>query len=429
MSTDSPVHSPDVTATVAGSRRRGVHWLAGMLLLATSGVNVAAECDPAALDTNDVQNLLLGEEAAVLGWEGEYVQARVCYPSRQSGAQLHAWFYAPKDIDTRSGPLPLVVIGPGSGNGRAKNYMWAGRTLAGQGGYLALVYDPQGNGESEILGDLESCGIEGCPGVPFQSAANFADGFLSTIDFAYTRDHAWLQKADLSRGVGIAGHSLSARAGAYVSGVDERVAALVAWDNLSSTLEGDAGISSGGGLCGSLIGGELPGDSKPVTIRVPAMGQASDAAPGCDPTNTDPDLKKTAYKKWREAGQPSMQLVFKDAAHADWSQTSSADPELLRVFEYYTRAWFDLFLKHDNSARARLLSRKVFDKTAEDIMSVDFRSAAFLPAVPLDCDDLRQGCPEGRVHDSDSSLVAGTLGLGALLPLALLALARRWRRR
>lgn len=416
-------------ALAALARRRTARAVVALLLVAVAGVARAAECDPTAINPNDAQNPALGEEAAVLGWEGEYVQADVCYPSRQSGAQLHAYLYAPKDIDTRSGPLPLVVIGPGSGNGRAKNYMWAGRTLAGQGGYLALVYDPQGNGESEVNGDPASCGAEGCPGVPFQSADNFVDGFLSTIDFAYTRDHAWLQKADLSRGVGIAGHSLSARAGAYVSGIDERVSVLVAWDNLSSTLEGDAGISSGGGACGSVIGGEPPGESKPVTIRVPAMGHASDAPGTCDPDNTDPDLKKTAYKKWREAGQPSMQLVFKDAVHGDWSQTSSADPELLRLFEYYTRAWFDLFLKQDNSARARLLARKTLDKTAEDIMSADFRSAAFLPAVPLDCDDLRQGCPGGRVHDSGSGLVIGTLGGWTLLPLALLAFARRWPRR
>lgn len=371
----------------------------------------AAECDPSAVTPNDAQNPALGAEADALGWEGEYVQADVCYPSRQSGAQLHAFLYAPADVEARSGPLPLVIIGPGSGNGRAKNYMWAGRTLAGQGGYLALVFDPQGNGESEVNGEPESCGAEGCPGVPFQSADNFVDGFLSTIDFAYSGEHVWLHKADLT-GVGVAGHSLSARAAAYVSGIDARVVVVVAWDNLSSALEGDAGVSSGGGACGSLIGGEVPGESRPVTIRVPAMGQASDAAPGCDPVNADPEIKKTAFGKWRDAGVPAMQLVFKGAAHGDFSQTSSSDPEILRLSEYYTQLWFDLYLKGDSAAAGRLATPTALDRTLEEVLSADFRSALYAPELKADCGDLlAQACQ-----------LAGTGAGGAMAPGALLLL-------
>ena len=331
---------------------------------------------------------------ARFAWQGDYVQDDgICYLSRQSNAELRGYLLAPanwQQLPDRS--LPVVVVGTGSGNAQAIYYLWAARELAGHG-YIVLAEDPQGAGRSEVNGDPSRCTSTGCPGVPFQSAANFVDGFQSALDFVYARQHPWLAKADLSQ-VGLAGHSLSARAASFLGGADARVDAVVAWDNMSSTLEGDAGVSSGGGACGSVIGGDLP-DTPPiqVNIRVPTMGQAADRQPTCDPTNLDPELKKAGYAQWRAAGVPAMLIDFRDAVHDNWAQSFQSVVQQLESFQYYTRGWFDLYLKGDESARTRLLSPEVKLSAATvqtaDLYSTRYRSAAFMPEARIDCGDLR----------------------------------------
>lgn len=326
-------------------------------------------------------------------WQGAFVQDDgICYLSRQSNAELRGYLFAPADWQLRpDGSLPVVVIGTGSGSAQAIYYIWSARELAAQG-YIVLAEDPQGAGRSEVNGDPARCTSTGCPGVPFQRADNFVDGFLSSLDFMFGGQHPWLAKADLSR-VGLAGHSLSARAASFLGGADLRVDAVVAFDNMSSTLQGDAGVSSGGGNCGAAIGGEPPAEPILVNIRVPTMGEAADRPPGCDATNTNPEIKKTGYEKWRAAGVPSMQLVFADAVHDDWAQTRQSVSQQLESFQYYTRGWFDLYLKGDESARARLLDREVKLSLAtvpvSEMYSTGFRSAVFMPEVRIDCGDIR----------------------------------------
>ena len=354
---------------------------------------------PPASRTCDGLNLSLGPvidatvaSQAVFPWQGNFLEDEsICFLSRQSGAQLRGYLLAPADVATRDdATLPLVVVGPGSGIAQATNYLWSPRALAAQG-YLVLVVEPQGVGRSETMGDPASCGPSGCPGVPFQNASNYVDALQSGLDFTFGDAHPWLRKADRRR-VGLAGHSLSARAAAFVGGIDPRVQAVVAWDNLSSQLGGDAGVSSGGGPCGSLIGGELPLQPRPVTLRVPSLGQASDRVPGCDPSNTDPDLKKTGYEQWRAAGIPSMQLVMFDVIHGDWGQKRDSDPEWLEIFHYYTQAWFDLYLRHEVAARDRLLADvlplSASSPRRQDRLSTQFRSAGFMPDARIDCADL-----------------------------------------
>jgi hypothetical protein len=173
------------------------------------------------------------------------------------------------------------------------------------------------------------------------------------------------------------------------------VGALVAWDNLASDLQGDAGSPSGGGAAGSLIGGELPGGSMPVTPRVPALGEANDKTGTTEPANTDPDQKKTAFSTWRAAGQPAMQVVFTGSGHLDWAQAPSnrtaAKEAELKLFEYYTRAWFDRWLRGDTGADRRLLARTVDGKPVGDVLSDKWRSGAAFDG--RDCADVRAGCP------------------------------------
>ncbi|MEK6806395.1 MAG: hypothetical protein AABY95_07080 [Pseudomonadota bacterium] len=360
-------------------------------------------------------------------WQGEFVEDDgICFPSRNSGAQLRAFLLAPANIESLpDGSLPVVVIGPGSGGAaRAMNYLWSARDLAGHG-YLALSVDPQGVGRSEVNGgEPNGCGASGCPNAPFQKASNFVDGLVSGADYLFTREHPWLKKADLTR-IGVAGHSLSARAATYIGGLDERFSAAVGWDNMSSDLNGDAGISSGGGACGSAIGGEPPSAPVIAPPRVPTMGHASDVPGGCT-QDTNPEVKKTGYEHWRAAGTATMQLVFKAAAHGDWAHTSSSTSEQLQLFEYYTRNWFDLYLKRDEGARLRLLMPEILAMTPDQIYSASFRSAAFMPEAGVDCPDLLvEACRPPAGKTLGSGLLLGALGLGPVLLLLMLAAISR----
>ena len=368
------------------------HWryfMAALLLpCALLGEAQAQACDEPSVSLAPVVDALFTRPAS-FDWQGEWQQDDyVCFPSRQSGATLRAYFLAPADIDARSDSLPVVVIGPGSGTGQALYYLWSARALAGQG-YLALVVDPQGLGRSDVVGDIESCGVEGCPGIPFQEADNFVDAFASALDFVESGAHPWLAKADLTR-IGVAGHSLSARAASFLQGEDERIDAMVGWDNLSSDLHGDAGVSSGGGICGALIGLSLP-ESELVDARVPAMGQASDNAPTCDPLNTDPEVKKTGYRYWRDAGTDAMQLVFAGAAHANWAQSANSDPAQLQLFQHYTQLWLDRYLKPNETSTDDFLQRDPLGQSVQQLLSSTFYSAVFLPDEDIDCPRFAEG--------------------------------------
>lgn len=380
--------SDKVFANNATARKCRGFWLWVSAILLASAAH-SQDCDEPSASLAPVVDEFF-TRPAVFDWQGDFEQDDdVCFPSRQSGATLRAYLLAPADIDSREdASLPVVVIGPGSGSGQALFYLWSARALAGQG-YLTLVVDPQGVGRSDVAGDPESCGAEGCPGIPFQEANNFVDAFVSGLDFVEGSGHPWLAKADLSR-IGVAGHSLSARAAAFLQGEDERIDAVVAWDNLSSDLHGDIGIASGGGTCGALIGGSLP-ESEPVNVRVPAMGQASDNPPTCDPGNTDPEVKKTAYRVWRDANTDAMQLVFANAAHGNWAQTRDSDPAQLQLFQHYTQLWFDRYLKIDEAAAESFLQREILGQPVPQLLSSDFRSALFLPDQRIDCPLLAEG--------------------------------------
>jgi hypothetical protein len=313
---------------------------------------------------------------------------------------LSGTVFAPRPLPAGK-RLPVVVIGPGSGPGVETMYHWSARDLAGHG-YVAVAIDPQGVGRSEAFPrDPGGCHAPDgpdpkavCDGVPFQQAGNYVDALRSGIDFAVSQRNPWRDLVDAGR-IGIAGHSLAARAASYLQGVDRRVGALVAWDNLASDLQGDAGSPSGGGAAGSVIGGELPGPGMPVTPRVPALGEANDNPGSTEPTNTDPEQKKTAFAAWRKAGQPAMQVVFAGSGHLDWAQApsnrSAAKLEELKLFEYYTRAWFDRWLRGDRSAAARLLARSVDGKALGDVLSTKWRSGAAFDGH--DCADVRAACP------------------------------------
>ena len=350
------------------------------------GANTTLVCAPVTYPANQGAEAEIDGVPPVYDWQTHWQSCEVMFPSRKYGSQLYGVLFAPQDIDLQNDRLPAIVIAPGSGTGVQAQYNWSARELAGHG-YIALTVDPQGVGHSELVDQP-------------QTSDNYVDGVESALDYLVSNANPLRTNIDIQR-IGAAGHSLSARAVSYVQGIDVRVKAIVAWDNLSSTLAGDAGISSGGGAGGQVIGGELPGgDPRAVTVNVPAMGQASDA-PGSTTQDNDPEVKKTAYEVWRGQGISAMEVVFLGAAHIDWgqAQTASADSagersRQLQLFEFYTRAWFDYWLKHDDTALGRLTTRDAVGFSREQVYSVDFRSALFLPGLGIDCPDILTGnCP------------------------------------
>jgi dienelactone hydrolase len=249
-----------------------------------------------------------------------------------------------------TGVHPLIVALPG-GLTDTTALDWATSELAGAG-YVVLAVDPARD-----------------------TPAAHDTAARSAIDFAVSAGNPLLEQTDTTR-IGVAGWSIGGRALTLTQTEDyERVDALVAWDNLASSENGDAGSPS------------CRADPAPVRQpRVPAMGQASETCP-----SASAEAKKTAYEHWRAAGVPAMQVVLAGCGHTCWGQ---AAPEATHaVANHYTLAWFDRWLKADPTATDRLLATEVDGRPLADVLSSRFASAAYLDA--LDCPDLRAGCAVG----------------------------------
>ena len=321
-------------------------------------------------------------------WMGAATSAAVRLPAR-TGACLAGVLYLP--VAARA-PLPAVVIVPGTGGGGDAQW-WAAHDLAGHG-YAALIVAPQGQGDSDPLGSPDACTPQldpsarlgqQCPGLPpAANIDNYADAITAGFDWLLSPSSPVV--VDAGR-LGAAGFSQGARGATLSQMTDDRVRAVVAWDNLTSDTAGDDGAPSGGGVQGALIAGQNPTSSYPITPRVPAMGMASDGGVG------DPDVKKTAYERWHAEGIPAMQVVFEDTTHGDFSQrgspTADESARLLPKAQF-TRGWFDLWLRGDPIALQSAAGEEW--SAARAVIDATFRSAAFMPGIPLDCADLAD-CP------------------------------------
>jgi hypothetical protein len=346
-------------------------------------------------------------------WNTGYQSISVTFPSRRSGATLAGTLYAPKLL---SGRLPAVVAIPPSGGAATQGSVSYLVKLLAINRYLGLTVDPQGVGNSESLGACD--GIPGrsnpspCANVPFQQMDNFFDAGQSALDFLLSPADPWLAHVNAKR-VGATGHSEGARAATYLQdpAFDGRVHAVVALDNLASNYCGDMGTPSNEGPGGSsgvqnaVINGMpdcliAPSNSAYVVHPVgPALGLASDGPGGFgsnDPTGAfegSADEKKTAMDVWRDNGVPSMELVLAGVGHLAFSQSSTSNETLLRNIAFYTKAWFDLFLKKDSTALAMLLARTTpTGEAIGDFLSTSYLSAAYLPKSNVDCPDFRARC-------------------------------------
>jgi hypothetical protein len=203
------------------------------------------------------------------------------------------------------------------------------------------------------------------------STASYNLAARSGVDFLLSPANPHLAEADTNR-IGAAGWSLGGRSLTRTQEEDERLDAIVAWDNLALSETGDEG---------SPLGDNVP---NPVRRpRVPALGQASELGrPGAQ-------AKLTAFQHWRSNGVPCAQISFNTGmgfqAHLRWG--SSGTEQQHDEFHHYTRAWFDRWLKDDSGAVARLLTNVVRGTPVAGLLSTNFLSGLFLDGV--DTADLR----------------------------------------
>jgi dienelactone hydrolase len=376
-------------------------------------------------------------------WEqdGRGVQVPFEYHNRY-GARITGNVWAPKlpfaDPVTgtaTTGPLPGVVITTGSIQGFEEMYLWAAQGLA-EAGYVVMTYDVQGQGQSETFGHQPDgslwCNQDGCPGVPFQQAANFFEGTEEALVWFLSDRNPLRGLVDDAR-LGLAGHSLGATAVSQVGnrevpvpddvfaamGVepfDIDIDAVIGWDN-ASVPETDA------------VTGQ------PLAPRVPTMGQNAEyffnTTPRSDAGN--PDSATGTFERFRAAGVPAMQVALRSSTHLEWTYIPlilPASQEGERVAMHYTLGWFDRWLKGGEDALAadgdeavaqavdaqRRLGARTFDGSADasaigagtwdleagnvphtlegeavaDQLSFYLRSALAFDGV--DCPDLRHGC-------------------------------------
>ena len=275
----------------------------------------------------------------------------VSFPSL-NGAMLRGHVFAPPaSVPEPKGGYPGVVITDGSVQAYEELYYWAAEDLA-EAGYLVMTYDVQGQGDSDLAGS-DCPGT--CSGVPYQQNYNFYQGAEDSLSFFLSDKNPWADHLDRDR-VGIAGHSLGAAAVSVVGQCDTRVKTIVAWDNLSK-------ISNCDGVT-------IPPQYRSKSlIRVPAMALSNDYGFWTQPTLTPPDphAKDAGVQQVAAAGYDSQLVVFRGATHLTYTYIPlvfQANELSERMASYYTTAWFDRYLRDDDSGFDRLTA-KTFDDSAD----------------------------------------------------------------
>jgi dienelactone hydrolase len=274
-----------------------------------------------------------------------------------NGAKLNGFVFRPPA--SVKGPYPGVVITTGSIQGYQEMYFWAAEGLA-EAGYEVLTYDVQGQGNSDTFPAMENCtSPDNCSGVPFQQSYNFFQGTIDALN--YFTSSANPGRADLdAKRIGIAGHSLGASAVSTVGQCYPGVKAIVAWDNLAPA----------GDKCRANGETNYPaGTPAAPTNEVPALGMNAEYFFNPTPTDTPPapDAKWDGFKALRAAGTDTMQIGLRSSTHLEWTYVPYILPASRlgeRVAMYYTLAWFDRYVRGDDSALGRLTAT-TFDDSAD----------------------------------------------------------------
>jgi dienelactone hydrolase len=274
-------------------------------------------------------------------------------------------FLPPAGVEKPKDGYPGVVITDGSIQAYEQLYFWAAEDLA-SAGYEVMTYDVQGQGGSDLFPANcpdPSTAMVSCPGVPYQQNYNFYQGAEDSLSFFLSKPghpfggsyNPFSTDLDPAR-VGIAGHSLGAAAVSVVGQCDKRVRTIVAWDNLSAITNCD--------------GVTIPAQYRSSTLlHAPALALTNDYLFNTQPMSSPPDehSKMAGYQQLAKAGLDSEIVTFRGATHLTYTyiplvfQASELNE---RMASYYTRAWFDRYLRDDRTGFDRLTATK-FDDSAD----------------------------------------------------------------
>lgn len=283
----------------------------------------------------------------------------------RTGAKLSAELFSPNPHPGRR--YPIVTFTPGLQESKEQAW-WYGEGLA-EAGYVVLMIDPQGQGDSEIVshnpnGSLSCDPL--CKDFPTNdkpetwSAVVFATSTpRSPYRFGHGKNAAgtlhynplW-REVDRHE-VGIAGHSLGATAVTPIGQQMPRVKAVISYDNLDQSIPA-WDVSK---------------------IHAPALYFATDypfptfAIPNLPGAPPNPQKHWPAYDAMVKAGVDSMVIVPRASTHYEWDEQSAIGSLPASRYGqvmsfYYTLAWFDRYLKHQPSALRRLVARR-FDSSAD----------------------------------------------------------------
>ena len=130
-----------------------------------------------------------------------------------------------------------------------------------------------------------------------------------------------------------------------------------------------------------------------VEVRAPALALHSDHET-TSPYDTDPQKKNRGWFHWRAHGMPSVVFTMRDLTHGEYGQgdVGPVDETGLRRLQWYTRAWFDVFLKRDRRAYRRLLARRSSARRAPRCSARSSRRRRSCPRAGSTARTCRQPC-------------------------------------
>jgi dienelactone hydrolase len=304
-------------------------------------------------------------------WEaaGRGQMERIRFVS-STGAHLVARLYAPSE----PGTYPGIMFSPGLQSYNEVN-AWFAQALA-EAGYVVLIIDPQGQGDSENCGHAADGTTTTCTGQDdITSSINF---LLSTPTDPQPRSgepnavgtepfNPMWELIDRTTGVGIAGHSQGAIRVTPVAQTDPRVSAVVSFDNLDGTLP-------------STIQPRTPGLYFYTDYAFPTFSIPKTSAP-------DPRQHMGIFNQLTAAGVDAMSVTTRASTHYEWGYqpfpaSFPASRYGERISVHYTLAWFDRYLKHDPSALARLTTSHFDDSADQSSIGAGTYDPALAAASP-----------------------------------------------
>jgi dienelactone hydrolase len=230
----------------------------------------------------------------------------------------------PEGLGRFDGPYPAAILIHGLT--ARKEFNWFASQPLAEAGYLVVAFKSAGVGPT--VAEAEA-----------------------VLDWLTAGEHPLAADADPTR-IGIAGHSQGGGVSSTLGQRDDRIGAIVGWDQYTGSL------------------GENP-DTPTLFILADYLTWPGHPQPYLNPPDPEQHRGDGGFDRLVESGVDAMRLALRASAHLDWtpSQLSgSRYAELVTV--YYTLAWFDRYLRGADDpdlaqdAFARLTA-EVFDDSAD----------------------------------------------------------------